>query len=69
MSRSVASRIAAAGFLVLVVLHFDFWRPQTPRLLFDWLPEELAYRIAYILVAWIYILWICERVWREEDAD
>ncbi len=69
MTRSVALRIAAAGFLVLVVLHLDFWRPQSPRLLFGWLPEELGYRIVYIVLAWIYVLWICDRVWREEDAD
>ena len=69
MSRSVAFRIAAAGFLVLVVLHLDFWRPQSAHLLLGWLPEELAYRIAYIVLAWIYILWICHRVWREEGAD
>ena len=69
MSRPVALRIAAAGFLVLVLLHFDFWRPQSPRLLLGWLPEELAYRIAFIVLAWIYILWICQWIWREEDAD
>ena len=69
MSPSVAHRIAAVGFLVLVVLHFDFWRPQSARLLFGWLPQELAYRIAYIGLAWIYVVWICRWVWREEDAD
>ena len=62
------NRIAAAGFLVLVLLHFDFWRPQSARLLFGWLPEELAYRIVYIVLAWIYVVWICGWVWREEDA-
>ena len=69
MSRALAYRIAAVGFLVLVVLHFDFWRPQSARLLFGWLPQELAYRIAYIGLAWIYVVWICRWVWREEDAD
>ena len=69
MSRSAALRFAVTGFVVLAVLHLDFWRPQSPRLLFGWLPEELAYRIVYIVVAWIYMLWICDRVWREEDAD
>lgn len=67
MSRTVAFRVAAIGFLVLLALHLDFWRPQSARLLFGWLPEELAYRIGTILLAWIYILWICSRVWREES--
>ena len=69
MQRTTTLRIAAAGFLVLVLLHLDFWRPQRPRLLLGWLPEELAYRIAFIVLAWIYILWICQWIWREEDAD
>ncbi len=69
MQRTTTLRIAATGFLVLVVLHLDFWRPQSPRLLLGWLPQELAYRIAFIVLAWIYILWVCGWVWREEDAD
>ena len=58
--------IAVFGFLLLVALHLDFWRPQ--RLVFHlgWLPEELAYRIVYLLLAWLYMLWICGLVWREE---
>ena len=63
------NRIAAVGFVVLVVLHLDFWRPQSGQLLLGWLPVELAYRIAYVILAWIYMLWICSRVWPEEDAD
>ena len=59
--------IAVLGFLLLVVLHLDFWRPQ--RLVFHlgWLPEELAYRIVYLLLAWLYMLFICWVVWDEEE--
>ena len=67
MTRSLVLRVAVVGFVVLVLLHLDFWRPQRARLLFGWLPEELAYRVAFIVLAWCYMLWICARVWREED--
>ena len=64
-----AGRLAAIGFVLLVVLHLDFWRPEGPLLLFGWLPSELAYRAVYVVLAWIYIVWICAAVWRTEDAD
>ncbi len=58
-----ANRIATVGFVLLALLHLDFWRPQRAELLFGWLPEELAYRVAYILLAWCYILWVCRFLW------
>lgn len=66
MSRRTTTWIAICGFVVLIVLHLDFWRPQRDTLLFGWLPEELAYRLAYCVLAWFYILFVCARVWREE---
>ena len=65
MSRSTARRISTIGFVALVLLHLDFWRPQRSRLLFGWLPEELAYRVGFILLAWLFMLFVCSRVWRE----
>ena len=65
MSRSTARRISTIGFVGLVLLHLDSWRPQRSRLLFDWLPEELAYRLALILLAWLFMLFVCSKLWRE----
>ncbi len=58
--------LAWAGLLFLLVLHVDFWRPQRPVLYFGWLPEELAYRIAWMVLAWIYLMFFTSRVWKTE---
>jgi hypothetical protein len=47
-------------------LHLDVWRTQRPRLYLGWLPEELFYRLAWILLAWVYLLFLCARLWPEE---
>lgn len=54
------------GFLLLLILHLDFWRPQRLVLYFGWLPEEMAYRLLWMLLAWLYLLYFTARVWREE---
>ena len=33
-----------------------------------WLPTELAYRIAWMVLAWLYLLYFTARVWRDEEA-
>ena len=53
--------------ITLVVLHLDFWREQRVVLYFDWLPEELLYRIVWLLAAWAYLAWFCASVWRDEE--
>lgn len=54
--------------LALLALHLDFWRPQRVRLWLGWIPEEAAYRLVWVLLAWIYLLWFCSAVWKE-DGD
>jgi hypothetical protein len=67
MSRRTAVVLAWGGFLALLVLHLDSWRPAGDALLGGWLPEELAYRVGWILLAWLYLVFVCARLWREED--
>jgi len=59
--------LAWAGALLLLALHLDFWRPQRARLYWDWIPEELAWRLVWMGLAWIYLLWFCARVWASEE--
>jgi hypothetical protein len=62
-----ARRVAAwIGFLVLLALHLDFWRPQRVRLWAGWLPEELAWRLGWMALAWAYLLFVCSRDARAE---
>ena len=58
--------VAWAGFLLLIFLHLDFWREQSPTLYLGWLPEELAYRLAWMVLAWLYLMYFTRFVWREE---
>lgn len=60
--------LAWAGFLGLVALHLDFWRPQRVVLWFGWVPEELLYRLGWMALAWLYLLWVCRALWRGSDG-
>ena len=60
-------RIAAwGGFLLLIALHLDFWREQRPVLYLGWIPEDMAYRLVWMVLAWIYLLYFTRYVWRED---
>ena len=67
MNRRTAVVIAWIGFGVLLVLHLDFWRTQRVAVHLGWVPEELAYRLLWILCAWLYLLFVCGFVWRREE--
>ena len=58
--------LAWLGFVTLVLLHLDSWRPQRPRLYLGWVPEELAWRLAWMGLAWLYLLFVLRFVWTEE---
>lgn len=58
--------IAWAGLILLLVLHLDFWRPQRAVLYFGWLPEDMAWRLAWMVLAWIYLVYFTLKVWPEE---
>jgi hypothetical protein len=60
------ARVLSMGAVGLTLLHLDFWRTQRGTLLLGWIPDELLYRLIYILLAGAYILWIC--AWLP-DAD
>ncbi len=66
MRRRANAIVGWGGFLLLLALHLDFWRTQRPELLLGWIPEELAYRLGWIVLAWLYLLFVCARLWGEE---
>ena len=59
--------IAWVSLVTLLVLHLDSWRPQRPVLYFSWLPEDVAYRLGWMLLAWLFLLFFTRYVWKEED--
>ena len=62
--------LAWLGASILLVLHLDFWRPQEARLVLGWIPEDLAYRLLWMLLATLYLFWFTARIWkRSSDGD
>lgn len=38
----------------------------------DWmcgLPAELGFRLGWMLLAWIYLLWFCRHVWKTGEGE
>ena len=60
--------LASASAAILLVAHLDFWRPQRALLLLGWIPEELAWRLGWMLLAGIWIHYACATIWRAEDG-
>jgi len=60
--------LAWIGGLVLVALHLDAWRPRRAAVHLGWIPEELLYRLAWMALAWLYLLFFCSRVWGRDEA-
>lgn len=60
--------IAWAGFGLLIALHLDLWRPRLGGLVVAGLPEEIVWRLLWMLLAWVYLLWFAKHVWREEES-
>ena len=58
--------LAWGGFLLLIGLHLDFWREQRPVLYFGWIPEDMAYRLLWMGLAWLYLVYFTTYVWRED---
>lgn len=69
MSARALQRTAWLGALTLLLLHLDFWRSQRPTLWFGWMPEELLYRLLWMFLAWLYLLFFCARIWRDDRGE
>ena len=69
MNRRTSVVIAWIGFGVLLVLHLDFWREQRVAVHLGWMPEELTYRLLWILLAWVYLLFVCSFVWKRGEGQ
>lgn len=67
MKRRTARAATGAFFFLLVALHLDFWRPHRAVLYGGWFPEELAYRLFTMLLAFLFIHLLCSRVWEAPD--
>lgn len=65
MQRRGALAIAWVGFAALVILHFDFWRPQHVQLHGGFFPGEIGYRLLWMAAAWGFLLFICSHLWEE----
>lgn len=57
--------LAILGLGILLATHFDFWRESTPRLILG-VPGELMHRLAWMLGAYLYLLFFTARIWSSE---
>ncbi|MCH9648627.1 MAG: hypothetical protein K0U98_10335 [Deltaproteobacteria bacterium] len=55
---------AWSGFVLLMLLHVDFWRSQRAVLHFGWLPEDVLYRLLWMVLAWGYLVFFTKWVWK-----
>ena len=67
MGRRTTAILGWGGFLALLALHLDFWRPKRVEIYAGWLPEELLYRIVWMGLAWLYLLYFTAKVWPDEE--
>jgi uncharacterized protein DUF3311 len=64
--------IAILLFIILLVLHQDFWNWDNERLVFGFMPVGLAYHAAVSIGAALLGAWACFFCWPsdlEEDAE
>ena len=63
------ARVCAVIFVVLAVLHHDFWNWDKTTLLFGFLPVGLAYHAAYSLVAAGFWAVVTKFAWPQKGED
>lgn len=68
MRRRAAQRLSLLCLAGLVATHLDAWRLQRDVVWFGWLPEELAWRLAWMLAAWAFVAWFTHAVWARESS-
>lgn len=65
-----ARATAWLGAIALLALHLDAWRPQRNVTYLGVVPEELAWRLGWMVLATAYLVFFCRCVWRDgEDAS
>ncbi|MEM9381313.1 MAG: hypothetical protein AAGB93_15275 [Planctomycetota bacterium] len=68
MVRRTQLLLAWTGGLALTALHLAPGFEPRARLVLGVLPEELAYRLGWMALAFAYLVWFTAVVWREEDG-
>jgi len=61
--------LGTLGLIALLVLHVDAWREPDPTLHLGWLPTELLWRLGWMALAFLYLLYSCARLWPDEERD
>ncbi|MFG0317495.1 MAG: hypothetical protein ACF8XB_09490 [Planctomycetota bacterium JB042] len=63
--------VSAVTLVVLLALHFDVWwaDPRPADDVLPGLPAELGFRLAWMGLAWLWLLHFTARVWRTDEAN
>lgn len=64
---SSSRRVTIAWVLgaLLVAAHLVSPAGRAGVLHLGWIPDELAWRLAWMLLAWLYLEWFCRTIWRD----
>lgn len=62
----MSSKIAIAVFVVLVVLHHDFWNWDNKNLWFGFIPAGLAYHALFSVAAAVFWVLVNRYAWPHE---
>jgi hypothetical protein len=68
LRRRNRQRLSVVLFGLLLATHLDAWRPQREVLWLGWLPEELAWRLLWMLGAAAFVVWFTRAVWAQEGT-
>ncbi|MCA9658399.1 MAG: hypothetical protein KC486_08645 [Myxococcales bacterium] len=68
--RRVHRWIFAVLIAALLVLHLDVWNAgRGGALVLGVLPYDLAYHLAWMLAAWLVVVYMTIKVWPDEQAE
>lgn len=65
-SRSITAWLLG---LALVAAHMLVPPGREGVLHLGWIPDELAWRLAWMALAGIYLAWFCGSVWRDDPEE
>ncbi len=59
--------LAGLGLVALVAAHL--YRTTSTELVLGWMPVELAYRLVWMIMAWVFLLFFTARIWGEGEES
>jgi len=59
--------LAGLGLIALVAAHL--YRTTSTELVLGWIPMELAYRLVWMVMAWVFLLFFTAQIWGDGEES